>query len=733
MVDNNQERLNQAIRLNKSGNKQEARKILLQLIQENSKNEYAWLWLIDVCDSDRERKAVLSRGLKLNPESKLLQTAMKRFVDTGSLVLEGDSLDSLIVETKVEEIVVPPKPKSSRRDPLLSDGSDLDWIDLEEDSGTDANTLDTISEDEFTRLSQEYFTDEEDQEEESPFEDVFSSEELDEEVEDQPQSSGSGLFLLDELLAEEGQEDSNTDPSDPFIDFEDKPTKPPSQAIEDRLKGVFADGEDVDLKPQRKKISLPDFRTISRHALIMIVSAFWLIVIVLLGLFAIQYLGLEDALSLDRSELQPTPTEMIPDGPQVTGIPEEDAEALLPTTTPTPVPVQANVGTISRENLVDILPLETFTQPFPLLFNRQGEFTAILDLRTIRLMDVSGLEVWQADIPSARAIGGGFSQDDTLLGIFSDDMRLRVWDVNKGYFVNEFDLSEDLQLIYSQIPYLPQDAHASVHFSSGNDYVAASFWGGITIWELDSGKVVHEYSLPQSILVNSFDAGLDLNFVMAFNPKTPQIVYGTRENIYLIDVETGTIQQNWKTQYVGSLEWVGDDEILEAGYPLNNLMSYVSLWQTNNLYPILKENVLPASRGMHLPRYGYFERTALLALEIEGVDANKIAIKVISLLDGVELSRIPLETFQPLLGIVDVANETIFAVWAQIPKEGFGVADSVQFFDVDTSELISTCNECAFLSGILADQYELYINEAGTLITQYAEGIGSQQLAIPAE
>jgi hypothetical protein len=197
-----------------------------------------------------------------------------------------------------------------------------------------------------------------------------------------------------------------------------------------------------------------------------------------------------------------------------------------------------------------------------------------------------------------------------------------------------------------------------------------------------------------------------------------------------VDVETETIQQNWKTQYVGSLEWLGEDKVLEAGYPLNNLMSYITLWQIDNLYPILNEKSLAASRGMHLPRFTNFERSSILAFEIEGVETNKIAIKVVSLIDGVELSIIQLESFQPVLGIVDIANETIFAVWAQIPKEGFGVADSIQFWDVDTSELVSTCRECAFLSGILADQYGLYINEPGTIITQYAEGVGSQQLGI---
>jgi len=51
-IDSSQQRLDQAIRLSQLGEKEQSRKILLQLIQENAKNEYAWLWLVDVCDSD---------------------------------------------------------------------------------------------------------------------------------------------------------------------------------------------------------------------------------------------------------------------------------------------------------------------------------------------------------------------------------------------------------------------------------------------------------------------------------------------------------------------------------------------------------------------------------------------------------------------------------------------------------------------------------------------------------
>lgn len=740
MVDNSQSRLNQAIRLSQAGEKKKARTILMQLIQENSANEYAWLWLIDVCDSDRERKAVLSRGLKLNPKSKLLQTAMKRFIDTGSLTMNEDSLDDLVIETRVDQIVEKRKPAEPKRDALTRDGSDLDWISLESESENEANTLDTISDDEFSRLSQEFFVG--DMEGESAsfnlnFGELDESEELEETPSEAAvEGNSSGLFLLDEILAEENKNfGAASTNSDPLIDLDDfVPSEKTPVAIEDRLKGAFVEDDDGTVpKKKRFEFKLPDFRAISRHALVIIVSAFWLLVFVLVGLFVIQYFQLDEYLSLGREQLQPTATDMIPVEGQLTDQPEEEMVEELPEETPTPIPIEAALQQITSDSYHDLTVLETSTQPFPILLSQDGALTAILDLRTVQLQDAGGSVFWEHEMESSRAIGGGFSADGKLLGIFCDDMSVKIWATEDGTLVNEFVLTPEMELVYADIPYLPGDAEAWVEFSFDNQYVAAAYWGGVTIWKAETAEIVHEYSLPQSILVNAFNSGDSLNSAVAFHPNAYRIAYGIRENIYLVDVAENLVLQNWKTQYVGSLQWYDDGRLIEAGYPLNNLDSYLAVWTTSDLSPFIKMDSLNATRGHHLPCYAAFPYASLLAFEEEGAESMKVSLKVVSLIDGLEISTIPLDTFQPLLGLVGMSADTVLAVWAQVPKEGFGVSDQIQFWDVDTLEMTAYCLECSFLSGILADKYGLYLNDQNTLITQHAQGIGIQQLGIPLE
>ena len=733
MVESSEARLNQAIRLSQQGEKKEARKILLQLIQENSRNEYAWLWLIDVCDSDRERKAVLSRGLKVNPNSKLLQTAMKKFVDTGSLTLSQNGLEERSLRSEKSDVATEPEPSPKKPDPLTKSASDLDWISLEEDAEKDAIELDTISDDEFSRLSQQFFigdTDEDSDADELELEELESLEEVD----SQPSTgSNSGLFLLDEIMAKENEEDSSVNQSDPFLEFDEFDQKESSPvAIEDRLKGAFEDEDGK--KRKRLKIRMPDFKAMSRLALVILVSTFWLVVFVLAGLFAVQYFELDEYLSPNQGGMQPTITNIVPEEEQVTDQPAvEESEEPQATETPTPTPVPTVLGRITSNNYMELTALEKITQPFPILISESGELFAILDLQTIHLQDNSGAILWSQEMETSRAIGGGFSDDGSLLGIFLDDLTLKVWNVEDGTLVNDFRQSPEMEIVYADIPYLPGDAKAFVDFSFDNEYVAAAFWGGVTAWQINTTEVVHEYALPQSILVSSFNSGLDLNSALDFHPTSLQLTYGIRENVYLVDLSTNLVLQNWKTQFVGALAWYDDDRILEVGYPLNALDSYLAIWKNGNLNPSLKVNCLNASRGQYLPRHVIFRNTAILLVESEDLENNQITVKLISLIDGLEIGSLPLETYQPLLGMVEMPSEDIVGIWAQIPREGFGVSDQVEFWDIDTLELVSNCEECSFLSGILADQYSLHLNEEGTLLTQYAEGIGLQQLGIPTE
>ena len=72
------EQLNRAIALIKSGRNESARDILTQLVRAEPGNDAAWLWLAESMPDDNRRIDVLVAGLKVNPQSSMLQRGLER-------------------------------------------------------------------------------------------------------------------------------------------------------------------------------------------------------------------------------------------------------------------------------------------------------------------------------------------------------------------------------------------------------------------------------------------------------------------------------------------------------------------------------------------------------------------------------------------------------------------------------------------------------------------------------
>ncbi len=71
------EKLQQAIQLIKSGDKQAGRKLLADLLAGDPRNETAWLWLAGVVDADEQRLYCVKQVLKLNPDNQAAQRALE--------------------------------------------------------------------------------------------------------------------------------------------------------------------------------------------------------------------------------------------------------------------------------------------------------------------------------------------------------------------------------------------------------------------------------------------------------------------------------------------------------------------------------------------------------------------------------------------------------------------------------------------------------------------------------
>jgi Flp pilus assembly protein TadD len=63
------ELLQQGIALAKAGQREEARTILMQVVEQDDRNESAWLWLSGVVDSDDDKAVALENVLTLNPDN----------------------------------------------------------------------------------------------------------------------------------------------------------------------------------------------------------------------------------------------------------------------------------------------------------------------------------------------------------------------------------------------------------------------------------------------------------------------------------------------------------------------------------------------------------------------------------------------------------------------------------------------------------------------------------------
>lgn len=65
--------LQQAISLIKAGRKEEGKTILIQILEEDERNEKAWIWMSAVVDTDEMRLECLEEVLKINPSNQVAQ------------------------------------------------------------------------------------------------------------------------------------------------------------------------------------------------------------------------------------------------------------------------------------------------------------------------------------------------------------------------------------------------------------------------------------------------------------------------------------------------------------------------------------------------------------------------------------------------------------------------------------------------------------------------------------
>jgi formylglycine-generating enzyme required for sulfatase activity len=92
--------LKQGIAALKAGYKTEARSLLMQVVQQDERNESAWLWLSGAVDTDEERRICLENVLAINPNNRAAERGLQslitkeevRSLDTVSQVVSSPGL-----------------------------------------------------------------------------------------------------------------------------------------------------------------------------------------------------------------------------------------------------------------------------------------------------------------------------------------------------------------------------------------------------------------------------------------------------------------------------------------------------------------------------------------------------------------------------------------------------------------------------------------------------------------
>lgn len=75
---NREQLLQMAVQSAKQGNKQGAKVMLRQILDEDPRNERAMMWMAKISTAPTERKQWLERVLQVNPENEVAQQALEK-------------------------------------------------------------------------------------------------------------------------------------------------------------------------------------------------------------------------------------------------------------------------------------------------------------------------------------------------------------------------------------------------------------------------------------------------------------------------------------------------------------------------------------------------------------------------------------------------------------------------------------------------------------------------------
>ncbi|MCD4752469.1 MAG: tetratricopeptide repeat protein [Anaerolineaceae bacterium] len=717
-------KLIKAIQLAQSGNRPNARRLLLKIIQEHPGNEIAWLWLVDVCDKNDERKAILIRALHQNPGSKLLRHAYSQFARTGTLdtsfLHKKKFTQALIDLSEIDTADEDEIPFSDLH--AQPKRVDLDWIELEEE---DEESLETISDEEFSLLSHTYF-------------DAYVGEEP--EVSDLEQVDSGELGILKDYLHSSVPElEATSDDIEGFSDVfeEEEPGEGGSQSIEIDLKQAFIDMSAKEEKSRRKRKAISG--SLNR-VIIILGSLFWLLILVVGGLY------------LNKRYNIIGPNRNQEDVPEETALPESEEEILESNetetsgATPETTPSSENTEVIpdATEEIVysSNIQRDTIGQIVNLGFlPGDGLINTNEDWSVVTMIQPTGIGVYDesfnefavfSDTQSDYLSECELSGDGRLLVGFSPYFALYIWDVENNQLLQRIDVP--FEYLENNDDGIVSLVHAkpTIVISPDQSKIGLGYWGGVFVWSVEDGSLLYSFTLDDAEL-NALKNERNLNFSISFSENSEIVYYGGVKQVSAYNfVEEEILWKVW-TAFIVSIETMPSNRLMEAGYHENPPTNTQYLRLRDSLSgKIMSEYLYEAGNldGYKGGTYKYLVEQNKLLIAEDGECCGLVQIAVVDIETGERIAVIPLESYQMVYSLGGTENQNLIAVWYVHQHEAVFNRARVEFFDLGSGQSVGICEDCQLRTPFEPTSRSLNISPDGKNLVMCAIGHGCSQFGI---
>ncbi|MBN2048703.1 MAG: hypothetical protein JW750_12730 [Anaerolineaceae bacterium] len=688
-------RLNEAIQLAQKGKKHEARRLLVGIIRDEPRNEYAWMWLIEVCDSDDERLGILSHAVAANPQSSLLKKALHQ--------LQAKSHPAA-KPAPDEPRETPPEPEPQTEPPFDSDLDDLDWIEPEPEeleSIAVTNDLDILALQSEAMLRNGGL-----REEPTP----LAEDEAEELVE--PPNILEALGMEEELEEEiEPEFELETEPTvfeEPAVEEAGEETPP---AFVDVIQEVFEEAEKHKKSPRKRLGPLPKWVV---KAVRVVFSAILLFLLVVAGRYYVDTYQLKDrAMGYLTFLHTPTPTPTI-DPSKITPTPTIEP-TMTPTTfsmadiemTPTPA-VTADLSKlflgasdlveISAQNSSQVQILNTFESQFPGMLNDDWMVYAEFSGEFIRLYDTRN---WEHVLTlRGRAgdlfVAGDFQQDGEAFAALSTSMVVAYWDTNTGQEISRFQMPAEYDALMRAVPFRPEASLSEVVISPDLTTITAGFWGGAVVWDIRSKEVIFSEWMTPEALEASYLNDLPASYSVEYSGDGSQLVLGVQNRILLIDPRLAEISTVLEGSNVVDLRYLSENRLLAVSAATEAEPGWLKIWDLEAQNVFYQYKGLVNRKETTAPVYAISPDLEWLAIESDGECCWEVDVSIINLQTGKKVKQYYVDTYQSLHSMSFAPNSELLAIWL---LKGFEEESSVVLLDM-TAETgaaeppLSTCDAC---------------------------------------